>query len=181
MVFRIVADNTLDWNDSTYETGQNITYSSIHFARIGQKGAAGIVLEANTVKLAAPNILNSSGSPINLSESGSDLRIKNSIEVLSEKYEKFFDSLLPKRYKYNNGTANRYHTGYIAQEVVESLTSSGLTTQDFAGVVLYSPNSENECWHLRRDEFVALNTWQIQKLKSRVSELEKEIENLKFR
>lgn len=32
-------------------------------------------------------------------------------------------------------------------------------------------DSEN-LWALRRDEFIALNTWQIQQLKKRVEELE---------
>lgn len=36
-------------------------------------------------------------------------------------------------------------------------------------------------WILRRDEFVALNTWQIQKLKTRVTELENEIKEIKQR
>lgn len=44
----------------------------------------------------------------------SDRRIKNSIEDLSEQYEALFDNLKPCRYKYNNGTSGRYHTGYIA-------------------------------------------------------------------
>ena len=111
----------------------------------------------------------------------SDERIKNSIEAFPEQYETFFDKMQPMRYKYNDGSSNRYHTGFIAQPLVKALDESGLTTQDFAGVVLYHPGEEDEQWYLRRDEFVALNTWQIQKLKSRVSELEKEIENLKSR
>jgi hypothetical protein len=49
---------------------------------------------------------------------------------------------------------------------------------DFAAVMLEDPGEDGECWHLRRDEFVALNTWQIQKLKSRVSELEDKIAKL---
>jgi hypothetical protein len=34
-------------------------------------------------------------------------------------------------------------------------------------------------WVLRRDEFISLNTWQIQKLKTRVSELETELAEIK--
>jgi hypothetical protein len=123
----------------------------------------------------------------------SDARKKKNIFDLSEKYELLFDSLLPKRYKYIDGTSDRYHTGFIAQEVVDSILQAGLTTQDFAAVVLQQPGTENELWQLRRDEFVALNTWQIQKLKprmdsaeikliayeARISVLEKELENLK--
>jgi hypothetical protein len=43
------------------------------------------------------------------------------------------------------------------------------------------PGTEKECWYLRRDEFVALNTWQIQKLKPRVTQLEEELSTLKAR
>jgi hypothetical protein len=39
--------------------------------------------------------------------------------------------------------------------------------------------TEEKKWYLRRDEFIALNTWQIQKLKTRVSELETELAEIK--
>lgn len=112
---------------------------------------------------------------------GSDIRIKNSIELLNDNYERFFNLLLPKRYKYNNGTSNRYHTGFIAQEVVSALEESQLSTQDFAAVMLENPDTADECWYLRRDEFVALNTWQIQKAKSRITALEEYVEKLEER
>jgi hypothetical protein len=41
--------------------------------------------------------------------------------------------------------------------------------------MLRLPETEQECWFLRRDEFVSLNTWQIQKLKPRVSSLEERV------
>ena len=105
----------------------------------------------------------------------SRLTLKNSIEEYPDEYDVLFDGLKPKRYKYNNGTSDRYHTGFIAQDVVESLEDAGLTTQDFAAVVLRGMGTEDEYWALRRDEFVSLNTWQIQKLKKRVQELEDKI------
>ena len=105
----------------------------------------------------------------------SDERVKNTIESLPETYEALFDNLQPKRYKYNHGTSDRFHTGYIAQDVVSAIEAAGLTTQDFAGVMLTEPNTENERWYLRRDEFVSLNTWQIQKAKARISELESKV------
>ena len=107
----------------------------------------------------------------------SDNRVKNSISEFTESYEILFDNLKPKKYKYNNGTSGRYHTGFIAQEIVDAIEKAGLTTQDFAGVMLYPNDDKVLCdsdtlWRLRRDEFVSLNTWQIQKLKTRVIELE---------
>ena len=110
--------------------------------------------------------------------STSDIRVKNSIMPLSEEYEVFFDKMQPTRYKYNEGTSNRYHTGFIAQQLVTALEESKLTTLDFAGLMLSEPNTKNECWYLRRDEFVALNTWQIQKLKPRMTEAEERIYKL---
>ena len=108
----------------------------------------------------------------------SDERAKNTIETMPESYDVLFDNLQPKRYKYNHGTSGRFHTGYIAQEVVEAIETAGLTTQDFAGVMLNKPNTEEERWYLRRDEFVSLNTWQIQKLKTRTTELETKVAEL---
>lgn len=111
--------------------------------------------------------------------SDSDIRLKKDIETYSDKYDLFFDLLNPVRYKYVTGTSNRYHTGFIAQEVVDSLANSNLTMQDFAAVMLYNEGQEAEKWRLRRDEFVALNTWQIQKAKARITELENTVAELK--
>ena len=110
--------------------------------------------------------------------STSDVRVKNNIETFSDAYDALFDKLAPKRYKYISGTSDRYHTGFIAQEVVQAVEDVGLTTQDFAAVCLDFNDESMGLWRLRRDEFVALNTWQIQKLKTRVAELEEKIDKL---
>lgn len=109
----------------------------------------------------------------------SDSQYKNSITELSAAYSILFDNLTPKRFKYNDGTSNRFHTGFIAQDVNEAVKNSGLTTQDFAATILLNKGKENEHWALRYEEFIALNTWQIQKLKQRVTELENEIKEIK--
>jgi hypothetical protein len=44
----------------------------------------------------------------------SDARIKKDIEQYESNYEIFFDKLKPCKYKYVDGTSDRYHTGYIA-------------------------------------------------------------------
>lgn len=108
---------------------------------------------------------------------GSDSRLKNSIEKLSEEYDMFFDKLTPVSYILNNGTSHRRHIGFIAQDVEDSLHQAGIDTKNFAG--LCAP-SDNEIYYmLRYDEFVALNTQQIQKLKNRVLELEQIVATLK--
>lgn len=112
-------------------------------------------------------------------DTSSDINVKNNIELLTDDYDTLFDNLIPRRFKYNHGTSNRYHTGFVAQEMVEALEKSNLTTQDFATVVhLDTPLDNGAEWALRKEEMVALNTWQIQKLKARVAELEEKIKRL---
>lgn len=107
----------------------------------------------------------------------SDQNLKNTITSISSSYSALFDSLRPVTFKFNNGTSNRLHTGFIAQEVDEAISVAGLTRQDFAGLCILNEGAEDERWGLRYGEFVALNTYEIQKLKARVAELETKLEN----
>ena len=111
----------------------------------------------------------------------SDLNKKNSIGFINDSYEIFFDNLNPKIFKYNEGTSDRFHTGFIAQEVQQALDIANISTQNFAGLVIHCSNTDSELWCLRYEEFISLNTWQIQKLKTRVTELENEIKEIKQR
>ena len=111
------------------------------------------------------------GSVVN----SSDRNAKNSIADIGDAYEVLFDGLQPRMYKYNDGTSDRLHSGFIAQEVEAALTAAGLTTKDFAAVCISDQGKETESWGLRYEEFVALNTREIQKLKARIAELEKQL------
>lgn len=105
--------------------------------------------------------------------SGSDARWKNTVEDFTPAHDILFDHLRPRTYKWNEGTSGRTHSGFIVQEVVEAVEKSGLTTKDFAAVVNFKDeNGEDDGWGLRYDEMISLNTWQIQKLKARIAELE---------
>lgn len=119
----------------------------------------------------------------------SDRRLKNSISNMTIKYETLFDNLNPITYKYNDGTSDRIHTGFIAQDVESAIETADLTTQDFAAFVRF-PKTEDDKQQegdnglddelaLRYEEFISLNTWQIQKLKKRVAELEEIVAELK--
>ena len=108
----------------------------------------------------------------------SDINKKNSIEFLSEKYELFFNNLSPIRYKFNDGTSDRFHTGFIAQQVEQALSQSNLSSLEFAGLVISHENPLSIDYYLRYEEFIALNTWQIQKLKVKIQELETRLSNL---
>ena len=81
-------------------------------------------------------------------------------------------------YKYNNGKSDRLHTGFIAQEIKSALDIANIDTKDFAGLVIFDQGTEIEEWALRYEEFIALNTWQIQKAKARITELEEKVAEL---
>ena len=135
----------------------------------------------------------------------SDKNLKKDIYALSdEKYDTFFDNLIPVEFKYILGTSGRPHIGFIAQDVEDALEKAGMATADFGGVNIMSitdreteedadgniidmegssdnyllDNDIHEEHGLIYTEFIALNTMQIQKLKSKVAEQEKTIESL---
>ena len=111
---------------------------------------------------------------------GSDKNVKNSIEEFSFEYDKLFDALKPCRFKYNYENNNIYHSGFIAQEMHEAIICAGLNNKDFAAYMeLTAPLANGSKYRVQKDEIVALNTWQIQKLKLRVAELENTVIELK--
>ena len=158
----------------TFATRMRMTGENIAYRAVGATDAS----SSNYRACQWHNIVEAGNAYYITDSSLSDVRFKKDIVEYSDKYEIFYDSLKPVKYKYINGTSDRFHTGFIAQEVVEALETSGLTTQDFAGVMLTYPGEEDECWRLRRDEFVSLNTWQIQKAKARITELENKVAEL---
>lgn len=107
----------------------------------------------------------------------SDINLKNSIKPIEEQkeYDMFFDNCIAKTFKYNNGTSDRTHIGFIAQEVKSAADVAGIDLKDLAIVCIEKGKDGAEEWALRYEEFIALNTNQIQKLKTRVAELEQQI------
>lgn len=100
----------------------------------------------------------------------SDRRNKNSIEELPDAYVEALDKLTPVRFKYNDGTSDRYHVGFIAQDVEQALGDAGLTSQDFGGFV--DLNDDGAELGLAYDEFIGLLFQKIRKLEKRIEVLE---------
>lgn len=109
----------------------------------------------------------------------SDLTKKNSVIYGLDAYDGFFDLLKPMSFLFNEGTSGRRHPGLGAQDVERALTDSELTSMDFAGFIK-SPRKD-ETGHviegeydyaLRYTEFIPLLIEQVQKLKTRIKELE---------
>lgn len=106
----------------------------------------------------------------------SDRRKKNSIaHDVAERYGALYRALRPARFKFNNGTSDRFHTGFIAQEVEQAITNGGLTSQELAALV----KDEEGMYSIRYAELIALNTAMIQKLMTENDNLKAEIAALK--
>lgn len=110
---------------------------------------------------------------------GSDRRIKNSVSYDMEKYREAFLKLKPAFYKMNDGTSDRFHTGFIAQDVEEAVRSAGLTNKDFAALTIEEKECEDgkarEEYGLRYSEFVSLNTFMIQQAWKKIEALEQRV------
>ena len=129
-----------------------------------------------------------SGGGVYLGNSGStaitsDERLKD-LYSIDERYDRFFEMLNPSTYIYKNN-GHRKHIGFGARAVERALLNAGISTEEFAGVLIdrdvticadeagtLTDVHYDEMYSLRYEEFIALNTYMIQKLMKRVAELE---------
>ena len=111
----------------------------------------------------------------------SDERTKNDISYdLAERYGAFYRALKPARYHMNDSRSDRTHTGFIAQQMKDALTESGLDSQALAALVQKDHNAETEdggngYYSIRYSELIALNTAMVQTLLARVDALENKL------
>lgn len=107
---------------------------------------------------------------------------------LDDRYLTFARKLIPMGYVYTNHT--RTHVGFGAQTVEQALLESGLTTEDFAGLVIernvkeYGDDGEVTTTHevrygLRYEEFVALVMLVQQADAERIEALEEQLREIK--
>ena len=120
----------------------------------------------------------------------SDENLKD-LYPIDERYEKFFMNLKPVLYKYKVG--HRIHLGYGARAVENALTDAGLTTEEFAGILIakdvtigedevISPDGQThfeELYSLRYEEFGALYAHMLKKSITRINYLENTVTELK--
>lgn len=102
----------------------------------------------------------------------SDENKKNSIEELPEKYLAMFDHLTPKRFKMNDGTSGRYHTGFIAQDVKAAMEAAGVDSTELGAWIKDTDKDGNDIYMLRYEEFGAIYAAKIKQLEARVAKLE---------
>ena len=111
-----------------------------------------------------------------VSSKSSNEEIKSEVHGFDDRYDIFYNKLNPQLFKYNDALDKGYTMGYIWQEVDNAISEAGLTRNDVGAV--YEDEFLNGGLGLRKIDFIALNTWQIQKLKARVEELEAKLSTL---
>ena len=151
--------------------GDNIFTISAEDTDYSYMGSGYIELRIGTTYAKCYGYLGSTWKSSSSITVSSDRNIKNSIADMPTAYSAVFDKLRPVIFKYNKGTGGRFHTGFIAQEVADAVTSSGLTLEDFAAVC--APYADDDVWGIRYEEIISLNTWEIQKLKAEIAALKK--------
>ena len=110
-----------------------------------------------------------------VSGNGSSKLYKENIEPLNGRYSELFDKLKPVRYNFRKEIYDddgKYHTGFIMEDIGESMKQLDISEDEFAA---YNPDHENGGGNVRYDELIALAVDEIHTLKHRVSELEKQL------
>lgn len=126
----------------------------------------------NRYNLGAPNFVWSAIYCSTNELNGSDRNIKNSIEALPEKYVRMLELVEPKRYKLNNGTSGRFHTGFIAQEVEDAMRACGIDSKEFAGWAAAKREDGSETYFLRYSEFIPILWAKVREQEERLKRLE---------
>lgn len=104
--------------------------------------------------------------------STSDKNKKHDIEELPDKYVTMLELLTPKRFKFNNGSSDRYHSGFIAQDVKEAMDACDINSKEFGGWVRDIDADGNDIYMLRYEEFIAILFAKIKQMDLRIKELE---------
>lgn len=160
------------------------TYDSEYSIALELNGSSGLRLTSNGNVFVAgyqgkANIVCNANGQLNLNGNGgvyangnviasSDREKKHDIGYELAAYDALFDSLRPCKYKYNDGQSDRFHTGFIAQDVLAAVERAGLSTQDFAAYCAWEEDENKMTCGLRYEEFVALLVRQVQEIKKRM-------------
>ena len=129
--------------------------------------------------------------------SKSDRNKKKDFTEFDERYESLFMGLKPQLYRFVDGTSGRLHSGFVSQDVEQSLINNGLTALDFAGFCKDESFEEERAngrirlirkldengeqiydYALRYEEFIALNTHMIQRQQKIIETQQEQIDIL---
>lgn len=144
-------------------------------------GSVGVSFTPGSLSV-SPNGYTSWTNVLKAGQNASDKRLKKNIFEFDSSFDRIFDSLKPVRFEYSTEFLDKgVHFGYLAQDVIKAFEDEGKNIEDYSFVyeAAVGDNPDAQYYQLNQTEFMALNTWQIQKLKKEVRDLQKEIQELK--
>ena len=188
---KIVTYNGIFWGDAEDWVVGGYTSTSTGNTSIYLGAASGNNIASTIVRGKIVRLYSYDSGAVYLGSSGttavtSDETLKDLYEI-DNRYLTFFDNLNPVVYKYKVG--HRSHLGFGAQSVEKALINSGLSCEDFAGLLIdkdveigegevLSPDGAthfDKLYSLRYEEFIALNTMMIKQLQKEIRELKEQI------
>lgn len=167
-------------------SGKEVSQGSIYIGRSGIANWEDITIRPSSNNIGNIGTADNSWDMLyvkNGAIQSSDRNYKTDISKMGKEQELLFDLLSPVTFKFIDSTYDRFHYGFISQEVEDAIIKSGLTTKDFAGFckdikrdengspMLDADGNQMYVYSLRYNEFIALNTHMIQKLKMENREL----------
>lgn len=109
--------------------------------------------------------------------SKSDKNSKHDVNILDiRNCKNFIMSLKPSRYKYNDGTSNRFHHGFIAQEVKEAMGNDDWGV--YVDTSINSENDEEDYKALRYEEIIADLVGTVQYQQQEIDTLKQQLATL---
>ena len=186
--------------NATYKKsdGTTVNKGSVIIGHSGYTDTGGVLWDDVTIMPSSDNIGNI-GTPSrswdmlcvkNGTVQSSDRNYKKDIAAMGEKQEDLFNLLSPVIFKFIDSTNDRYHYGYISQDVEDAIYKAGLTSKDFAGFckdikrdengapILDEDGNQKYVYSLRYSEFIALNTYMIQKIQAENNKLKERVDSL---
>lgn len=112
------------------------------------------------------NVYNSGGSVVFVSD---ERKKKNIKDLVLEKAKSFLMALNPRVFKFKDGTSDRYHHGFIAQEVKKAMDGD-----DWG---LYVEDKSDDFIGLRYDELIADLVKVVQDQEKRIDALERKLDD----
>lgn len=182
---RMFVSKPIDTNNNTYiftRTKENYQVSLIGWSVsnniwIGDYGYGGVRTPASNAFITANNVYKTtSGGNTSLS----DERYKHGFKDIPDAFD-FIMNLNPCLFKFDDGTSDRYHMGFKAQEVennmLNTIGDTGLTVKyNFEeGLDVDLDNPDTYILGLRYEEFIAPLIQVVQNQQKQIQDLEKKI------
>lgn len=162
--------NFYKYNTDSQDYGSITFGNKIALRYWGQNESFCVGISDKKLQFYGTNVLMPSGAAVT-----SDARKKHNIESLDSRYLDIIKNIEPKRFQYNCNPLDRYHTGYIAQDVEKAMQNIGMDVSELSAFV--DTNNDGTEFALRYGEFIPLLHKWIKEIDDRLTAIERKERN----